>query len=324
MKNFITHFITAFALIFVWGQTQAQCPTGPVYMTSQQDVNDFAANYPNCTTLQYLEISGSSVIDLTPLNNLMSITGNLYIHNTSLIDLTGLNNLASLGEDLKLHANFSLTSLTGLENLSSIAGAIDFAYNYQLSSLSVLSNINTLGALGLMENDVLTSLSGLEGVTFITNIFIHGNDFLTDISALQNIDPVTMQMLDIRDNSNLMICHLPNFCTYLSYNPATHLRNILMNAGDCEDEAAVLAACATMGIDDIDLPEVRIYPNPIKDILYLEKEVAKITVTDLTGKVIIAKNNVSQLDMSGFGKGIYFLTIEQKKSIKEIKKIVKE
>jgi len=323
MKNFVIHSITALALIFVWGQTQAQCPTGPVYMTSQQEINDFAANYPNCTALEYLEISGTSVIDLTPLNNLTSITNSLYIHDTSLIDLTGLNNLASLGEDLKLHANLSLTSLMGLENLSSIAGAIDFAYNYQLSSLSVLSNISTLGALGLTENDILTSLSGLEGITFISYIFIHGNDLLTDITALQNIDPVTMQMLDIRDNSNLTVCHLPNFCTYLSYSPATHPRNILMNAGDCEDEAAVLAACA-LGVYDIGLSDVNIYPNPVKDILYLENEVARITVTDLMGKMIIIKDNVSQLDMSGFDNGIYFFTMEQKKSIKETKKIVKE
>ena len=323
MKNFVTHFITALALIFVWGQTQAQCPTGSVYLTSQQEVNDFAVNYPNCTTLQYLEIFGSSVIDLTPLNNLTSITNSLYIHDTSLIDLTGLNNLTSLGEDLRLHSNLSLTSLAGLENLSSIAGAIDLAYNYQLTSLSVLSNINTLGALGLTENDILTSLSGLEGITFISFIFIHGNDLLTDIAALQNVDPVTMQMLDIRDNSNLMVCHLPNFCTYLSYNPATHPRNILMNAGDCEDEAAVLAACA-LGVYDIGLSDVNIYPNPVKDILYLEKEVARITVTDLIGKMIIIKDNVSQLDMSGFENGIYFVTMEQKKSIKETKKVVKE
>src|SRR5690606_29040960 len=62
----------------------------------------------------------------------------------------------------------------------------------------------------------------------------------------------------IEANPLLSVCNLPNFCEYLSNNPATHPRAILDNAEGCHDQDAVAAAClepfpclAPVGINDM-------------------------------------------------------------------------
>ena len=44
-------------------------------------------------------------------------------------------------------------------------------------------------------------------------------------------------------NSNLEVCDLPNFCTYLSEDPSTHPRTIYGNLGTCYDQDAVVTKC---------------------------------------------------------------------------------
>src|SRR5690606_26111693 len=61
--------------------TLPQCPPGDVSLTSQTEVDAFATNYPNCTEISGgLYISGSTITDLSPLNNLTSVGGFLRIY----------------------------------------------------------------------------------------------------------------------------------------------------------------------------------------------------------------------------------------------------
>src|SRR5690606_25277166 len=80
--------------------TLPQCPPGgSVHLTSQTEVDAFATNYPNCTEVSGdLTIQGANITDLTPLSNLTSVGGYLYIYNNSnLTNLDGLSNLTSVG-----------------------------------------------------------------------------------------------------------------------------------------------------------------------------------------------------------------------------------
>src|SRR5690606_21607117 len=64
--------------------TLPQCPTGDVNLFSQAYVNNFATNYPNCTEVSgELTIQGANITDLTPLSNIQSIGGYLFINNNS-------------------------------------------------------------------------------------------------------------------------------------------------------------------------------------------------------------------------------------------------
>jgi len=79
----------------------------------------------------------------------------------------------------------------------------------------------------------------------------------------------------------------------------------------------------TMSVNDNELSEIKIYPNPVKDILHFSKEIHKITLTDLTGKVLSIQSNSNQINMSGYQSGVYFVIIETENGLKETRKVVK-
>src|SRR5690606_20814268 len=204
---------------------KAQCPAGNVSLSSQAAVNNFATNYANCTEISgYLSISGSTITDLSPLSNLTSVGGYLYIYNNSnLINLDGLSNLTSVGGLLVIGSNSNLTNLDGLSNLTSVGGYLSIYNNLSLTNLDGLSNLTSIGGYLVIES----------------------NSSLTDISGLQNIDPASILStnglgLYIMNNSSLSVCNLENFCTYLAGSGA---RDISGNAGYCISEAAVTTAC---------------------------------------------------------------------------------
>lgn len=69
---------------------------------------------------------------------------------------------------------------------------------------------------------------------------------------------------------------------------------------------------------------MHIYPNPVKDILYFDKKLNSITVTDTAGKVLFSQNNVSQTDVSALPTGLYLVVMEHEDSTTETRKIIKQ
>src|SRR5690606_12016608 len=126
--------------------TLPQCPTGDVELYSQAAVNNYATDHPNCTEISGgLYISGNDINDLSPLSNLTSVGGKLYISfnsNSNLTNLDGLSNLTSVGGDLEISYNSSLTNLDGLSNLTSVGADLVIYFNYSLTDISGLENIN--------------------------------------------------------------------------------------------------------------------------------------------------------------------------------------
>ncbi len=68
----------------------------------------------------------------------------------------------------------------------------------------------------------------------------------------------------------------------------------------------------TVGISDVIKNKVEIYPNPAQKRLNFEKQVNKLTIQDLTGKVRIQSNNnpIKELDVSELENGSYILLLE--------------
>ena len=50
------------------------------------------------------------------------------------------------------------------------------------------------------------------------------------------------------------------------------------------------------------------YPNPTTGTIYLS-EPANITLTDLSGNLLLEEKNTNQLDISALPAGIYFLNV---------------
>jgi 2,4-dienoyl-CoA reductase-like NADH-dependent reductase (Old Yellow Enzyme family) len=70
-----------------------------------------------------------------------------------------------------------------------------------------------------------------------------------------------------------------------------------------------------VGIEHKNPSELRIYPNPVQDILYIEvpdtlRGGFEVVISDLNGREIFTSfGNMKQLDLSSFQKGVYLITI---------------
>lgn len=188
-------------------RVSAQCPTGNIILDSQQDINDFVAQYPNCTELEgNVYISSSAVNDLSPLAQITSMDKGLYIRDTHVTDLTGLNNLTSVSR-LYIGGNDSLTNLIGLESLNTASSVLigdytieTFLPNNALTSLTGL-NLTSVEELMIAANPVLTDLTNLSTLTSIRNFIIYENSSLVNLNGLENLSSI--EHLTILANASL-------------------------------------------------------------------------------------------------------------------------
>ncbi|MDQ7960901.1 T9SS type A sorting domain-containing protein [Flavobacterium lindanitolerans] len=81
---------------------------------------------------------------------------------------------------------------------------------------------------------------------------------------------------------------------------------------------------SVLSTEEFAVSNIKIYPNPVKDVLHFSKKIQKITVTDLSGKILYTKNNVNQTDMSEFPSGVYLVVMEQENGSKESQKVIKK
>jgi len=75
-----------FGFLLIGGVCLGQCPTGGVFFSSQAEIDNFLVDYPNCTeiegNLNIDEFFQTPISDLSPLQNLTVIGGELLIHET--------------------------------------------------------------------------------------------------------------------------------------------------------------------------------------------------------------------------------------------------
>jgi len=208
-STFIVRQIKPFTLLFglllffgLFSISSAQVIEGSVYLTTQEEVNSFTGT----SITDSLIISGSDIVDLSPLSTLDSVGGDLNIYgNNSLTNLDGLSNLTSVRGSLNVgmiegegehwlcclpKGNPELTNLDGLSNLSSVDSSLSIIFNDALTNLDGLSNLTSVGNIGIGDNDALTNLDGLSNLTSVGNLGIGGNDALTNLDGLSNITSV--------------------------------------------------------------------------------------------------------------------------------------
>src|SRR5690606_31949250 len=137
------------------------CPDGDIYISSQQDLDDYVANYPLC-----------------PI-----INGSLFIEESDISDLSGLNNIATITGDLYISGNQQLTTLNGLSSLETIGGGLFIWGNDNLQDVDGLSSLNTIG--GALYIDTNPALQNLEGLNSLVTI---GEDLVIGYTGLINLD----------------------------------------------------------------------------------------------------------------------------------------
>lgn len=194
-KSLLFLFFT-FCSYFVFGQ----CPSGQQIFSSQQQIDDFKINYPNCTQLNEIVTIQGAVNNLEGLSNIEELGKNVFILDTQLTDLDGLQSLTKIGGSLYIEENMNLTSLIGLQNVSSIAENISspiiglgiiIRENPSLTSIGQLAGLMYLRGGVLLSNNGLVSLNG----PFTNLLEIEGSLYIQESGILDLVGLGTLQRI---------------------------------------------------------------------------------------------------------------------------------
>ena len=274
-------------------------PYGNYYFFLQEEIDNFQFDYPDCTELAGNVTIGSDVANLSGLNPITGISGNLdFWGNNVLISLSGLDGLDYIGGSLTLYAISSISNLTGLGSLDSVGGNLIIACQ-NLSSLNGLNEISSVGGdlymgyynwlPGYFGNPALTTLAGMDGLTTIGgNLNILGNNSLNTLSGLQNIASIGGG-ISIIDNTNLTDCAIQSLCDYVS--SPNGIVEIYENAQGCNNQSELANNC---GGASYCLPYGNYYFFAQSDIDNFPLNFSGCT--DLQGTVTISGPDISDLN----------------------------
>ena len=173
--------------------TSAQCPSELV-LSSQEQVDNFLINYPNCTIINGdVEVIGDNISNLNSFTNLTSVNGDLTIRNCPLLStLSGLEQLDTVNGTFQISGLGNLSNLDELENLTYIGQTLDIGGNSSLNNITGLSTLKHVGNhLALDGLATITSIEGLEQITEVPGfLWVRNCHMLTNLEGLQNIETV--------------------------------------------------------------------------------------------------------------------------------------
>ena len=181
---------------FLFGQS--------MFLRNQAEVNAFPPGLTHLAgnlTIGYYPMS--DITDLTPLQNLRTISSDLTIHYTPLTTLHGLEQLQSVVYVLSINNNPNLMSLAALNGLNS-CNTIVIARNGVLASVDAFNQITQLEGLWITEMPQLTTISGLRNLQEAYEIEIRQNPLLTSITGLTRLDKISY--LTVISNDLLTNC----------------------------------------------------------------------------------------------------------------------
>jgi hypothetical protein len=168
--------------------TPRACPTGAVTLAGQDDV----AAVAGCTALASVAIRTGEALDLTPLERLERIAGDLAVGPSVGLGELALRGLREVGGAIKIAGNANLHGV--FLPVLVRAGSFDIGGNVALTTVS-LPRLESTGALAVIDNAGLelldvTKLGHVEGdLAFVDN----GRLVLVDSPALQRVGSVRVE-----------------------------------------------------------------------------------------------------------------------------------
>lgn len=201
------------------------CPTGNVTLTTQAEVDALAS----CTTITgNLTISGGgNALDLSPLSNISSITGNLFITSVSNNQVNIFPNLTTVGNGIAIQNN-TFQQFSGFNSFTTLtAGTLQFLNNSQLQTISGFNSLISLtsgGNLGFVGNSNLETINAFSNLQTINGLLIR-NTKLTNINFMTSLNTNNGQ-LSIESNPLLTNATFPNMVNHNFSNGTTGVRYI--------------------------------------------------------------------------------------------------
>lgn len=197
------------------GITLLCLPYGNYYFFSQNEIDNFQINYPNCTDIMgIVKISGQDINNLSGLSLVHSISGDLFItFNSILFNLSGIDSLTSVGGNFVINWNSILNSISALNNLDSIGIGIQITGN-NLSTINGLNNLSFIGNYLTLSSTEIKDLSPLSNLSYLGGrLKLDNNDYLIDLSGLENISSIGGDLEIHRNDSLINLIGLENVTT---------------------------------------------------------------------------------------------------------------
>jgi hypothetical protein len=198
----------------------AQCPSAPLVLGSQADIDNFSINYPNCTQLLtplYIDEVNGVISNLQGLSALQTAQL-IKVQNTHIEHLYGFENLTEV-QELWLNSNYQLLDFAGLESTPNI-GLLNVIDNTAISAATGLESLTNIAQLNFFDNTSLTDLTALSQITQLNGLRIAGNN-LTTLQGLHNLTSVESEIFV----SNEQVVNLDVFSGLIDFNASLFLWN---------------------------------------------------------------------------------------------------
>ena len=170
---------------------------------------------------------------------------------------------------------------------------------------------NTYNSSNNTATHTLTNAAGCDSIVTL-DLTINAIDVETTLSestiSANNTSATTYQWINCADNSMMSGETNSSFIPTKSGNYA-----VIITEGSCSKTSACVSF-VTLGLNELSLKKVNIYPNPVQNELFVEvknEQITKIDIIDFSGKVIksIANSTTKSIDVSELKQGIYVLKV---------------
>jgi uncharacterized repeat protein (TIGR01451 family) len=216
-----------------------------------------------------------NISDLSGLESLNTLNGNLWLQLTGIESLHGIPNLTRIGGTLQINAPSRLSNLQGLENIRHL-GAIHVGSGGVFKNFKGLSGLDSIsGNFTLTNGSTVDSIIGIENLEYIGgDISINRVSMLKDLSGFYNLKNLggklninfcggietlyglgaleTVESVSITQNNKLTYCNIQSICNMIVDDSA---KLIIWangdNGDDCFDVEAVENNCGST-IDGFD------------------------------------------------------------------------
>ncbi|MDC8002348.1 T9SS type A sorting domain-containing protein [Aequorivita todarodis] len=258
------------------------------------------------------------VLDNYVITSNISNVFTLDLQNQNISDLTGLEDFSSLvcldsGNNhfsiIPLHPNVNLSCLTCSNNQLT---ELDLSQHTNLTELSCANN--NITNLDLSQNTSLRYLTC--GDNSFPELQLSNHPNLREVRLFgQN---TSLENVDIRNGNNTIIqefaiINSPNLpyiyvddCGYSTTNWTSIDPTTIFIELEGQTEC-------TLGIEEQTSSDIKFYPNPAKDFLYIDSQFPYdlVSIYSLTGSLIKQSSN-SRINVSNLSKGLYFAKISIK------------
>lgn len=323
-------------LLFLSLNHYSQCPQGVVYLYSQNDVDNYLKDFPNCKNISgaiyfrgntgefpivnfdafknitsitglifFEKFSNSNMPNFSGLENIETINGSLIFEDNSISNINLLNNLKHISNEFRL-SNNQIQKIDGFEKLESIRGKLIFENNQNLEEIPIFTNLTVIGSISKtptneiiinFRNNKIKNLKGFNKVTEINGqIHITGNVDLEFISGFNSLKNL---------NYNIFISTgSVNEIKITGFNELTILNNGISLTGNFTDLS---------GFDKLEFAEYIFLSGVIKD-----TDFAAFNNLIESKQINIYSNNFNTINSFNNLKKIYEISFNNNSGLKNI------